>query len=65
VYDAARQLGYDFSGVSAPENGKGLYGLAYAEMVVPLVKAVQELKAITVQQQQEIDLLKQQLRAKP
>ena len=40
---AARSVGYDFSGVDAPENGKGVYGLRYAEFVVPLVKAVQEL----------------------
>jgi hypothetical protein len=61
VYDAAQQLGYNFSGVSTPVNGEGLYGLAYAEMVVPLVKAVQELKAITEKQQQEIEKLKAQL----
>lgn len=61
VYEAAQQLGYNFSGVSTPVDGKGLYGLAYAEMVVPLVKAVQELKAITEKQQQEIEKLKAQL----
>ena len=43
VEKAARSVGYDFSGVDAPENGKGAYGLRYAEFVVPLVKAVQEL----------------------
>jgi len=43
VEKAARSIGYDFSGVDAPENGKGAYGLRYAEFVVPLVKAVQEL----------------------
>ena len=61
VYEAARQLGYDFSGVSAPVNNKGLYGLAYAEMVVPLVKSVQELLAIVEKQQAQIDLLQQQI----
>jgi len=61
VYEAAQQLGYNFSGVSTPVDGKGLYGLAYAEMVVPLVKAVQELKAIAEKQQQEIEKLKAQL----
>jgi hypothetical protein len=61
VYEAAQQLGYNFSGVSTPANGKGLYGLAYAELVVPLVKAVQELKAISEKQQQEIENLKAQL----
>jgi len=44
VEAAAQSVGYDFSGVDAPENGgKGPYGLRYAEFVVPLVKAVQEL----------------------
>ncbi|HEV8538733.1 MAG TPA: hypothetical protein VGR15_07395, partial [Bacteroidota bacterium] len=40
---AAKELGYDFSGVDAPKNEKDFYGLRYAEFVVPLVKAVQEL----------------------
>jgi len=61
VYEAAKALNYDFSGVSAPINDKGLYGLAYADMVVPLVKAVQELKALADKQQLEINQLKQQL----
>jgi hypothetical protein len=43
VEKAALTVGYDFSGVDAPENGKDTYGLRYAEFVVPLVKAVQEL----------------------
>ena len=42
---AARELGYDFSGVDAPKNQNDYYGLRYAEFVVPLVKAVQELKS--------------------
>jgi trimeric autotransporter adhesin len=47
---AARELGFDFSGVDAAKNDKDLYGLRYSEFVVPLVKAVQE-------QQQQIELL--------
>ncbi|MDR0505742.1 MAG: tail fiber domain-containing protein, partial [Dysgonamonadaceae bacterium] len=43
VEKAAQSIGYDFSGVDADKNGKGLYGLRYSEFVVPLVKAVQEL----------------------
>jgi hypothetical protein len=43
VEKAAKELGYDFSGVDAARNEKDLYGLRYAEFVVPLVKAVQEL----------------------
>ena len=40
---AAKSLDYNFSGVDAPKNEKDFYGLRYAEFVVPLVKAVQEL----------------------
>ena len=43
VEEAARSIGYDFSGVDAVGNGKGIYGIRYAEFVVPLAKAVQEL----------------------
>jgi hypothetical protein len=43
VEKAAHGLNYDFSGVDKPKNDKDLYGLRYAEFVVPLVKAVQEL----------------------
>ncbi len=45
VEKAAREIGYDFSGVDKPENENALYGLRYAEFVVPLVKAVQELSS--------------------
>ncbi len=41
VEKTAKSIGYDFSGVDVDE--KGIYGLRYAEFVVPLVKAVQEL----------------------
>lgn len=44
VEQAAKNVGYDFSGVKIPENTETeAYGLCYAEFVVPLVKAVQEL----------------------
>lgn len=43
VEKAAKEIGYDFSGVDAPKNESDYYGLRYAEFVVPLVKAVQEL----------------------
>lgn len=45
VEQAAAEVGYDFSGVYKPQNERDHYGLAYAEFVVPLVKAVQELHA--------------------
>ena len=41
VEETAKSIGYDFSGVNVDE--AGIYGLRYAEFVVPLVKAVQEL----------------------
>ncbi|MEP6713023.1 MAG: tail fiber domain-containing protein, partial [Ferruginibacter sp.] len=43
VEKAAKELNYDFSGVDAAKNENDVYGLRYAEFVVPLVKAVQEL----------------------
>lgn len=43
VEDAARETGYNFSGVLAPTHEGELYKVSYAEFTVPLVKAVQEL----------------------
>lgn len=43
VEQAAKEIGYDFSGVDVAKNEHDLYGLRYSEFVVPLVKAVQEL----------------------
>jgi hypothetical protein len=54
VEAAARALGYDFSGVDAPKNESDLYGLRYAEFVVPLVKAVQEQQALIQLLQQTV-----------
>lgn len=51
VDEAAKKINYDFSGVD--KTGK-IWGIRYAEFVVPLVKAVQELDKKT----QEIDELK-------
>jgi len=45
VEAAANEIEYDFHGVSKPTNPKDNYGLRYAEFVVPLVKAVQEINA--------------------
>ena len=46
VEAAANATGFQFSGVDKPRNEHGVYGLRYAEFVVPLVKAVQEQQAI-------------------
>jgi len=51
VEKAAQEAGCDFSGIDKPENESGLWGLRYAEFVVPLVKGMQE-------QQLMIDALK-------
>jgi len=56
VEKTAKSIGYNFSGVVADE--KGIYSLSYAEFVVPLVKAVQELSAQNEQLQQQINELK-------
>jgi hypothetical protein len=60
VEKAARQIGYDFSGVDAPKNDNGLYGLRYAEFVVPLVKAVQELNVKFEKTEEENEELKRE-----
>ncbi|HKC66907.1 MAG TPA: tail fiber domain-containing protein, partial [Bacteroidia bacterium] len=56
VEQAAQAVGYTNSIVSAPANSNDLYALSYAEFVVPLVKAVQELSST-------VDSLKQALAA--
>ena len=53
VEQAAKDAGYNFSGVDKPKTESDMYGLRYSEFVVPLVKAVQE-------QQQIIEALKKQ-----
>lgn len=67
VEQAAQEVGYDFSAVHTPQNEKDHYSLAYAEFVVPLVKAVQEQQAqieaqqvLIEQMQAEINQLKKQ-----
>ncbi len=61
VEQAAQAAGFDFSGVDKPQNEKDLYGLRYAEFVVPLVKAVQEQQAIIETQNQTIEKLNAEL----
>ena len=63
VEQAARQAGYDFSGLHKPATDKDNYTLAYSEFTVPLVKAMQEQQKIIEQQQRMIqDLQKSQER---
>jgi trimeric autotransporter adhesin len=56
VERAADQCDFDFSGVIKPDNPQAHYQLAYAEFVVPLVRAVQ-------QQQTEIEELRATVKA--
>lgn len=70
VEKAAESLHYDFSGVDKPQSEDQLYGLRYAEFVVPLVKAAQELdstnkalEATIADQQSQLDLMNQRMSA--
>ena len=60
VEQAAKETGYDFSGLHKPNNSKELYALSYETFVVPLVKAVQEQQQIIDGQQKQINDLKEQ-----
>ena len=55
VEAAAQKVGFDFDGVSTPENETDLYGIRYAEFVVPLVKAMQEQQEMIDGQKGMID----------
>lgn len=61
VEAAAQAVNYSFSGVDAPENENGLYGLRYAEFVVPLVKAVQELSIMNEEKDAQIHDLEERI----
>lgn len=71
VEEIIEKNGYVFSGINKPQNENDHYSLSYAEFVMPLVKAVQELsrkdeeqqKRIEAQQK-KIDLLLNQLNSK-
>lgn len=54
VEKAAQDLNFTFSGVDKPQAKDGLYGLRYADFVVPLVKGMQE-------QQMQIEDLKRKV----
>lgn len=46
VYDASISTGFEFSGITVPENENGKFGLKYSEFVVPLIAAVKEQQLI-------------------
>jgi len=55
VEAVAKSIGFEFSGLDVDESG--IYGLRYAEFVVPLVKAVQELSEQNEKLQKQVDEL--------
>ena len=61
VEKAAQEAGYSFSGVDKPKDGNSLWGLRYAEFVVPLVKAVQEQQSMIEQLQKQVSDLQKQI----
>jgi len=61
VEQAAKELHYNFNGVTPPQGNRKLYSMQYAAFVVPLVKAVQEQQQIIEAQQKKIDWLTAQV----
>lgn len=61
VETAAKEIGYDFSGIDKPKNENDYYGLRYAEFVVPLTKAIQEQQQIIESLKNEIEVLKSKI----
>ena len=61
VDSVAQLCGFSSSIVNTPANSTDPYALTYAEFVVPLVKAVQELNAIITTQEQQIQSLETQI----
>jgi hypothetical protein len=49
--------------VDKPQNEHSLYGLRYAEFVVPLVKAVQEQQKIIEEQKARIEALEAEMKS--
>lgn len=64
VAEAAKKSGYNFNGVHVPVNDDDNYSISYEKMVVPLVKAVQELANQNEEMKKEIAELKALILAK-
>lgn len=62
VESIIKSAGYVFTGIEAPKNENDAYSIRYAEFVVPLVKAVQELTAKGDAQEKRINQLTEALR---
>ena len=61
VDEAAKKVGYDFSGVVKPQNDKDLYSLRYSEFVVPMAKAIQEQQAMIEELKKQNELLQKRI----
>jgi len=55
-----KEKGYNLSLVHTPANPTDNYSIAYGELVVPLVKAVQEQQKMIEELKKEIEELKKQ-----
>jgi len=60
VEQAAKEAGYDFSGVQKTYDDLGLYSLSYAEFTVPLVKATREQQKILEQTRSGFEALERE-----
>ena len=65
VEEAAKQTNFNFSGVDKPRNEYGVYGLRYAEFVVPLVKGMQQQQVIIESLLKRIEVLEAILNKQP
>lgn len=65
VDEIAKKMNYEFNGVYKPQNDKDIYGLNYADFVVPLVKAVQELSDKNDELQARVEKLEMLLKNSP
>lgn len=61
VKKAADEAGYDFSGISIPENADDHYSLSYESFVVPLVKGMQEQQVTIARQGKQLRSLEEKL----
>ncbi|MEO6329343.1 MAG: tail fiber domain-containing protein [Ginsengibacter sp.] len=61
VAEAVRKSGYDFNGVHAPDSPTDNWSLSYEKLVVPLIKAVQELSKMNDEKDSEITSLEARL----
>lgn len=59
----AQSIGYDFSGVFTPPDEDAHYSIRYAEFVVPLVKAVQELAEENITLKEQVEIFQEELQA--